>query len=144
MPLTTTTVIPAGWSEHHEPAANGFLTGVARIHEPDAVGEWPDYEVTPGRTVWEGTASAQQLAVDDDVTIADAQENTRPYRVSIPLAGVPPLDAGAPALYVTFTQCPDDPDLVGRSMSVDDVQHGTTNWTRDLVCTEVSRRKGDQ
>lgn len=141
MPLKNTRILPKNWSAHHMRAAEGFFTGKATINEPGTVGEWPDYEVILGKVLYSGFASAQELENGKDADVVDAVENIRTYRISIPLTQAPEIPLGAEAPTVTFTECPDDPDLIGRPMGIVDVQHGTTNWTRDLVCVEMSRRR---
>lgn len=134
-PLRNTRIIPAGWSAHHAEAAQGFMTAECRIHDADTVGAWPDYAPVPGREHYAGICSAQALGTGDDSTVVSATVTTRTYMVSIPLPG-PPLHAGENAPFVTITKCEDDPNLVGRTMSIEDIQHGSTNWTRDLICVE--------
>ena len=133
-------VIPDGWSEHHAPVAESFMTALCRIHEADTVGTWPDYEVIPGAQYYPsgdepGICSAQALGTGADSIAVEATITKRTYLVSIPLPG-PQLKAGEGAPYVTITACPDDPNLVGRTLSIEDIQHGSTNWTRDLICVE--------
>lgn len=139
MPLNSTRVIPDGWSEHHSVAANGFLTGVCTISEPGEVeGEYPDLVYVPGPVHYDGPGSAQRQADGADTVSVGATETVRSYLVSIVLKDAPVIKRGQSSYLVEFTKCPDDPDLVGRVLKVVDVQHGTTNWTRDLVCTEVA------
>lgn len=140
MPFPGSNIIPPDWSQRHAPIAKAFHTGECEIRAQDGMtGEWPDYDPTPGTLAWSGPASAQELSQgDQSVTVVDSTESIRLYRVSITL-DTPTLTAGNEGHVVTFTKCPDDPDLVGRPMTIVDIQHGTTNWTRDLICKEVAQ-----
>lgn len=133
-------VVPDGWSAHHAPVAEAFMTAQCRVHDADAVGSWPDYEIIPGKQYYPegddpGICSVQALGVGRDSFSIDSTVTLRSCLVSIPLPG-PRLKAGEGAPYVTITHCPDDPDLEGRTFAIEDIQHSSLNWTRDLICIE--------
>lgn len=148
-PLRGGKVVPEGWSGHHARAAEGFMTAECRVHLPDTAGDWPNYDLIPGKTFYPlgdepGVCSVQALGTGSDSEVISSTVTTRQYMVSLPLRGLPDLPAGENSAMVTVTRCPDDPNLEGRTLVVVDVQHGSLNWTRDLVCVEQTSEYGGE
>lgn len=134
-------ILPDGWSEHHRPAAYGFLTGTCAARRPDMVGEWTPENpggVIPGETVWdEKPCSVQYLSQHNTVFVtADSSETSATHRISVPI-DVPALTYPD---IIRITTNPDDPRLNGREFTVLTEETGTTNWTRDYNVIEINTR----
>lgn len=139
-PIPGMRVLPDGWSDHHRPAAEGFLTGEAEAHEPGTGAVWPD-PPTQGRKLWAGRCSAQFLSQSArPVIVVDSVQTIVTHRVSIPLTA-PWLQ---PGVTITVVSNPDDPHLDGRTFTILAVETGTTNWTRDLLCQELNATIGGE
>lgn len=139
MPLPSTRVIPTGWADHHAPAAAGGMTATCQIRDPDAVTETSfDRETgqttaTPAAPVYDGPCRVQALSRrEQQVDAAGQAVTTPPYMVELPL-DAPPVREGWP-LHVTA--CPDDPQLVDRTFTVQQVVYGTQRWSRVLFCDD--------
>lgn len=131
-------VIPDGWSEHHRPAAYGFLTGTCRGNGPDEESAWTPENpggVTDGPVLWaEQPCSVQILAqFGRDVVVVGMAEVVITHRVSLPID----VDASYGDI-VTVMSNPDDEHLNGTRLRVIFSESGTTNWTRELGCEELN------
>jgi hypothetical protein len=135
-PLSTTRIMPDNWSEHHRPAAEGFLTGLCDARRADRPGG--PTGIIYGTPVWAAKpCSAQFLSQSTrPVVVVDTTEVEVTHRVSVPIHLT---DVGYGDL-ITITANPDDPRLTGTILTVVLVESGTTNWTRDLACVEANRR----
>jgi len=135
MPLPTTQILPDNWSEHHRPAAEGFLTGLCDARRADRAGG--PTGIIYGTPVWnEKPCSAQFLSQSArPVVVVDSTEVQVTHRVSVPIH-LTDLGYGD---VITVTANPDDPRLTGTILTVVTVESGTTNWTRDLACVEQNR-----
>jgi len=138
MPFSTTRVIHADWSKHHQPVAEGAMTAVCRIETPG---------VGPGSTD-PGTESkipaAPIVIIDDcpcriqeidsatEATQAGQQVTERRYLIPVP-ADVPDVPEGA---HIVITAADNDAHLVGRRLQVTDVQYGSERFERDLIATD--------
>lgn len=138
-PLSTTRIIPEDWSEHHRPAAEGFLTGVCRARRADKPGG--PTGIVYGSPIWAAEAcSVQYLSQSARPTIvADSTELQVSHRVAVPIH-LTDLTYGD---IITITANPDDPRLTGTVLTVVLVESGTTNWTRDLSCIEANRTEAE-
>lgn len=141
MPLAGTTVIPAGWSAHHAPIPRGAAN--ARVRAERAVGSRWDEDTQSTLTTWEilydGPARIQQHNVTGPEDTAGDVDQRRRYLVAAGLE-CPALAHDTPILVV---ECPEDLDLEGKTLHVEDPLHGSYRWERDLLCvldTERARR----
>ena len=136
-PFPNTRVFPADWSAHHLEAAEAFLTGQCVARGPEVEAVWPE-EPKPGPVLYEGPCSVQHLSQAADRPVVDHLETPVTHRVSAPITA-PWLPPGT---QITVTTNPDDPHLNGRVFVVAAVETGTTNWTRDMLCTELNHAPG--
>lgn len=145
MPLPNHRLIPAGWSAHHRPTAEGRFTATGTVTIPASAADATfDEELgytTPGAatTVYTGPMSVQRLPVGSNVStvqVGGREVIIRPYRVSLPIDG--PTRAVPVGAIVTITdEGPGgDPDLVGRPLHVREVPLNTLAWQRDLLCED--------
>lgn len=137
-PLPNTRVVHQNWSKHHQPAAEGGMTGVCSLFDPH-VGPAP-YPLPAG---WDGlqllasgkACRVQVLNNSKSAVSAEQPVGTRQYLVALPINGLPPISAGEGGTVIKLTACK-DPGLVGRVLRVLDVQHGTEVFERDLICVD--------
>lgn len=141
--LPNTRVIPAGWAAHHRPAANSTMTGVCELTGPGGPPTWDNPEGTPGTILaTDVPCRVQQLTGENEAEAAGQDVHSRDYLVTLPLALVPDLVVTDHGPWVRVTgyqpghEQDGDPHLVGRSLKVLAVQHGTLLWERDLVCRD--------
>lgn len=132
-------VVPDDWSERHQPAAYGFLTGDCEAFRAGAPGDWtPGGTVTAGGVEWRWRhmpCSAQFLTQSNrPITVADGVVVLATHRVSVPIA-TSWLRYGD---TIVVLDNPDDPGLNGRELQVLVTETGTTNWTRDYLCQDVN------
>ena len=66
---------------------------------------------------------------------AEQPVGTRQYLVALPITGLPPIEAGEGGTVIKVIACK-DPGLIGRTLRVIDVQHGTEMFERDLICVD--------
>lgn len=133
------TVIPPGWSEHHRPVAEATMTAVVLIDGPPteervfdkATGTWS----TPPRTVLfdDVPCRIQQQRQPNESTVGDQQVSTHDYLVPVPLYVEGLVTDGSHHLLVKTCE---DPDLIGRRLTVTDVMRGSLAWERDLICID--------
>lgn len=137
-------VIPAGWSQHHQPTAYGFLTGDCMAFTPGEPGD-----ILPGQTItnptyipkWEHAPCSAQFLTQSTrpITVADGVEMIASHRISVPIAST--------WLHyrdvIVILDNPDDPDLNGREFTVLVAESGTTNWTRDYLCQDVNSQESE-
>ena len=137
MPLPSTRLIPARWSEHHQPAAESTMTARCDITRP-STGRGTLNPAT-GTVTNPSTAIAadvpcrvQAAASTDRSTQTGEQEVTfRKYMVAI----TADLDVLVDDV-VTVTESI-DPHLVGRALRVLDVLYGSEVWQRTLTCVDT-------
>ena len=143
-PLPSSRVIPAGWSEHHRPTAEGGMTAVCRIIGP---GERTSKygEPAPVVLVDRVKCRVQQHNQSNEGVQAGRETYTREYLVSLPVKLPGRVLAGTPGHTIIITEAK-DPELVGRAFRVEQVLHGSEVWQRDLLCTDdltMNQRQGD-
>lgn len=134
-------VIPPGWQDLHRPVAESTMTGICKVHGPDAPPVWPAVEPSPGHTyASDAPCRVQALVSATEAEAVTQQVTTRRYLVTLPLSRVPALAVTDKGPWVTLTGYKPghegDPHLVGRRLKVVDVQRGTLVWERDLVCVD--------
>lgn len=137
-PLPNTRVIHTDWSAHHQPTAQGGMTGVCSLSDPHQ-GPAP-YPVPDG---WDGLGllaadkpcRVQVLNNSNSAVSAEQPVGTRQYLVALPIEGLPPITAGEGGTVIKVTACK-DPGLIGRALRVIDIQHGTEMFERDLICVD--------
>lgn len=140
MPLQGSRVIPAGWEAHHRPVAEGTQTAWCRITRAGAgEGTWnptkKQYDPPPRETVYENlSCRVQELALPQVQEAGQQYVSSRDYRVSVPIAALAVLvedevevTGGDPSL---------DASLVGRPLTITDIQRGSLTWERDLICID--------
>jgi len=134
-PLPGTRVIPADWSAHHRPVANGTMTADCEILRttsgPVPYGETAD----PAAPIWTGTCRVQQTQRGRPYLAVDQPSEIRHYLVTLPIEGMPDLRAGEGGDIVRVTAS-SDPHLAGRLLRIVDVQHGALMWERDVLCDD--------
>ena len=146
-PFDTTTIIPAGWSQHHQPVVVGAMNATVTITDPARTtpGEWNPYEQvydppTPHVVATDQPARIQRLLSDTQDRQAGQELTTRRYLVQLP-ADVPDIEVDH---QVHVTACPNDPHLLGHALTVLDVQHGSERFTRDLTCQHNQAPRHDE
>lgn len=147
-PLPRTRVIPRDWSTHHAPIVTGAFNARAVVLDPNLseVGELdPETGTHDGGTPhyviggpedpvvdWRGGVPLrlQQLIVgrDQDVDLAGETINLRNYLAQFPFEA-PPLAVG---LTVRFTEVSNDPELVGKDLTVTGTVLGSERFSRDV------------
>lgn len=139
MPLPSTRVIPPGWQAHHAPVAAAAMTADCELRDPSTPGQETfdpatgQTTVVPAPPVYAGPCRVQALSSRDrPVDVVGEQVTTPPYLVQLP---VDAPDAGED-WPVRVTACPDDPHLVGRTLTVRSVAYGPQRFTRDLYCVD--------
>ncbi|WP_068325032.1 DUF6093 family protein [Janibacter terrae] len=150
MPFPGTRVVPTGWSRHHQPVASGGMNAACVITDPAHAtpGAWDDTTGTyapsapfvllpppdgPEEDGW--PCRVQAIQSDQDAEQAGQASTTRRYLVQLhdpDLTTLPDLEQGH---VVTIVTAINDPHLTGLDLVVEDVQHGSERFTRDLVCT---------
>ncbi|PYG00165.1 hypothetical protein SAMN05216184_104104 [Georgenia satyanarayanai] len=140
MPFPSTRVIHPDWSAHHQPVATGTLTGRCTITAPTAAaaGGWdPQTGPTtpadpgPGAQVHVGAFRAQALTTREQSRDAAGQDvSPRAYLFAV-AADAAETPVGA---RVRVDECPDDPQLVGKVLTVTGVTHASHRFERDLYC----------
>jgi hypothetical protein len=130
-------VIPVGWSKHHQPVAEGTMTGACTIRDPGATvqGEFDNsngtFPSTPAAPYYTGPCRAQQQKQPQVATTGDQKVSTHDYLVTVP-ASVVAVKAG----HILTVTAAEDTSLIGRPLQVTDVQRGTEIWERDLICID--------
>lgn len=137
-PLPGTRVIHPAWSAHHQPTAEGGMTGVCSLFDPHQ-GPAP----FPLPEDWEGLdllkadvpCRVQVLNNSKNATAAEQPVGTRQYLVGLPIENLPPITAGERGTVIKVTAAK-DAGLIGRTLRVMDIQHGTEMFERDLICVD--------
>lgn len=149
MPLPGTRVIHPAWSRHHQPVASGGMNAACVITDParstpggpidPVTGTYPPptpFYVVPAPEGADGWPCRVQAVQGEQGTQQAGQVSTdRRYLVQLhdpDLATLPDVEVGH---VVTVTAATNDPHLVGLHLTVEDVQHGSERFTRDVVCT---------
>lgn len=142
MPFPTTRVIPTGWSAHHRPAMASTRNATCQITDPtrETPGQFDPNTGTTSAPVpfivypapgMPGTCRVQEIDSATTAMQAGQEVTQRRYLVAID-ADAAPVEPGWP---VTVTACGNDPQLVGQTLYVADVQLGSERFERDLICT---------
>lgn len=133
MPLPSTKVIHPRWSDHHAPVPAGAMTATCTAYI-GGEGSWdPVNGATPGETtpLYVGPCRAQAL----NRSAGEADSAGQPV-VEHPYLVVINRDAAELPIgtRVLIDTCPDDPQLVGKVLTVADITMGSLRWERDLLC----------
>lgn len=139
MPFPSARVIHDLWAEHNRPVAEGAHNGKCIILPAGSAGSgggWdpitgivPSSAVETPSPLYRGTCMIQFAAAAPRTADAAGQATVEhPYLVSIRHPTDVPVGA---RLHVT--EFADDPELVGKVLTVADVQYGTV-WDRILSC----------
>ncbi|CAN7195816.1 DUF6093 family protein [Knoellia sp. LjRoot47] len=136
-PLPGTRAIPAGWSAHHAPVAEGALNGAGTVYDPDLrTTGWDDATESPtvveGAPLYDGPLGIMSTQSEQTAQQAGDVVRTREYLVRF-AADCPWLREG---LLVKVTNGHADVDLTGRTLTVIDAQLGTERFQRDVVCRD--------
>lgn len=115
------------------------MTAVCTIRLPGAVqGPWNattgQYTSTPHAPYYTGPCRVQQLHQPNEVSAGEQRVSTHDYLVPVP-AAVTAVELGH-ILTVTAGGPDLDPSLIGRLLTVTDIQRGSLTWERDLTCTD--------
>lgn len=134
-PFPSARVIPAGWSEHHRPVVAGTRTAQCTITTTGTASGWdPVTGPTPGTRTTLHTGSCRVQALDNNEGAVDAA--AQDITVSRYLVVIDHTAAEVPiGARVKVTVCPDDQQLVGKTLTVKDVRHASLRVERDLICT---------
>jgi hypothetical protein len=137
VPFDTMQVIPAGWSEHHQPVTESAMTATINLETPGTPGGWdPTSGPTDGTVVvvWSGPARVQVLNdIAGQIEAADQSVTSARYLVVIPKAApLPVLDVTT--VHVTAVTGNGDVNLVGKRLTVRSADTGSITWERDLTC----------
>lgn len=137
MPLDGSRVIPVGWSKHHQPVAEGTMTGACTIRDPRATvtGAFDEdtgiYETTPAAPYYANKCRAQQQKQPQVATTGDQRVSTHDYLVTIPAS-----ETRVKTGHIVTVTAAEDASLIGRPLQVTDIQRGTEIWERDLICID--------
>lgn len=135
MPLPGSRVIHPRWSQHHRPTALGTMTATCTVIRVEGEGSSdPDGTWHPPlpTDVYTGPCRVQGLPVNERLlVVGERQETHRRYQVSLRHDTAPQIDD-----LVTITASVDT-GLVGKTLRVIDVQYGSEQWQRDLICDEL-------
>lgn len=136
-PLPNTRVIPAHWSEHHRPTAEGGMTAEGIITRAPSAGASAAFDedlgisVPPAATVvYSGVLRLQRSGADErQLQTADREVTIRDYQLSYPTDGSPSQVND----MLTITACPDNPAIVGETLRIRDARIGSLSWQRDYI-----------
>ena len=137
MPFPGSKVIPSGWSAHHQPVAEGTMTGACTIRDPKATVTGPfdpdtgTFPKAPAPPYYTGACRAQQQRQPQEATTGGEEITTHDYLVPVP-ASVTGVKLG----HVVKITAAVDASLVGRVLQVTDIQRGSEIWERDLICID--------
>lgn len=137
-PLPGTRVIHTDWSDHHQPTAEGGMTGLCSLYDPhQGPAPFPLPEGWDGLQViaTDKPCRVQVLNNSKNAVSAEQPVGTRQYLVGLPIDDLPPITAGEGSTVIKVTACK-DPGLIGRVLRVIDIQHGTEMFQRDLICVD--------
>ncbi|HEY9356494.1 MAG TPA: DUF6093 family protein [Arthrobacter sp.] len=135
--LPNTRVIPANWAEHHRAAAIGTHTAEVQWFHRGTPEPYPLPEDWAGPEPFHTcTANVQKLNASNRALPAEQPVFDRDYLVSIPM-DAPEIRAGEQDGDYCKVTASSDPLLIGRTLNVTDVQHGSLMWERDLICTDT-------
>lgn len=129
-------VVHGGWSQHHRPTATGTMTAECVITHrtgDGSTGAGGDWAPNPPVTLYDGACRVLAVTTHERVLIVGEEQDTRRrYLVSIEYdAAEMPIGA-----LVKITKSK-DAHLVGKSLRIADVEHGSEQWQRDLTCLEM-------
>lgn len=137
-PFPSSTVIHPKWSEHHQPTAQGGMTGACVITTP-GTGE-PTFDDVTGyttpaapTTVYSGVCRVQGDFRPTAVVATDQETANRRYLVAIPAA----VTGVEEQMTVTVTAAPHAPQLAGRTLTIQAVEVATEQFELDLICIEA-------
>lgn len=143
MPFPGTRVIHKDWSRRHAAPLGTAMNGTCWVHDParatpgvfdPATGNMtaPTLFAVAGTAATPLRCRIQALTSASDTDQGDQDSTARPYLVQLhdPDLNLPDIEQGH---VVIVTAAHNDPHLVGLHLAVDDVQHGTERFTRDLV-----------
>jgi hypothetical protein len=137
MPFPTTTVIPAGWSKHHQAAATGGMNATVTVgtRATSTYNPATDDTTVTWTQAYGGPARVQSFMRAQQHMLAGQQISGRPYLVQL-VASDPGADHLEPGMRVHVTAAGNDPGLVGQDLWVVDFQMGSERFTRDLICSD--------
>lgn len=135
MPLPGSRVVPAGWEAHHRPVLETTWTATITFKRfsGDPVFD-PETGSTsrPSTTVFSGQVRIQhhETASAGSTVAAGQKITSHDYQVSGPVEMDLKIDDVG-----TVDAC-NDPTLVGRELTVTDIQRGSLLFQRDVICTD--------
>lgn len=135
MPLEGSRVIPSGWEAHHRPVLETTWTATVTFRRLTGT---PVHDPATGSTSQESTVVyAGPCRIQNNETtsagsmVAGAQKITsHDYQVS------GPVEMNLKVDDVGTVDSANDPTLVGRELTVTDVQRGSLLFQRDVICTD--------
>ena len=135
MPLPNTRMIHPLFEQHHRPTANEQMTAECRIERPSS--EPASWDDTTGRhtypqptVLYEGECRWQYQLDAGQTVVADRTIPAAVVRIVVPVAAEP-YQAND---LVTLTASEHNPDIVGRTLTVQAVNGSSVSWQRDLNC----------
>lgn len=139
-PLRGTVVFHPSFQAHHAPVAEGGMTSTCTVTDPNAP-TGKVFDSSTGQTT-AGPAAPTFISPCRVQLQASIRENpldtvgqevaAPPYLVQLP-ATAPDVQEG---WRVRITSSPDDPQMVGRALTVRTVTYGSQRITRDLYCVD--------
>lgn len=130
-------VVHPRWSERHRPVATSTLTAECEVTRRGGAGTTDTVGVfTPPAATVVYTGPCRVLALTSrsarPVVVGEAQETRHRYQVSL-LWDAAQVEIGD-LVAVTGSV---DPGLVGKPLRVTDIQYGSEQWQRDLLCDQL-------
>lgn len=144
MPFPSTLPIHPDWSSHHQPSVTATLTGRVVISTPGESNWSPTGGAvagTVGSTVYDGPFRVQELQGQTNraVDVAMQSVTARPYLLVVP-ADTAEVAIGSVA---KVHGCPDDANLVDKTLTVVSVGYGSRRFERDLFAElDLSNQAG--
>jgi len=135
-PLPGSKVIPLRWSRYHALVAVGGMNAKCRIYNPDLDESGWDAATESGTlqrgaAVYDGPCRIQAVRSEAGTVQADESVTSRQYLVQVLFEAPDVEEKWQVVPYAVIN----DAHLEGIPLTVNDVQHGSERFTRDLVCT---------
>lgn len=136
MPRPGSTVIPAGWEEHHVPVVEATFTAKCKLRDP--AGDTQTWNAATGTystvktaAYYDGPCRVQQSHQPQTAETAGQVESTHDYLLQIPKSVTAVAVKHVAEIYAAT-----DTTLNGRVLEVSDVMRGSLTWSRDLACLD--------
>lgn len=114
------------------------MTGVCSLLDPSSgPAPFPLPDGWDGLQVLKAGVICRVQALNNSRNSVSAEQptGTRQYLIQLPAGDLPEIRAGEGGTIIKLTACK-DPELIGRTLRVQDIQHGTEGFSRDLICLD--------